>query len=141
MKPGELRFCEGVRYGLHHDRPRDLWTNVALCFRVPKSKWRDPRRKAPKEPWYLATSLKDPKSAASWYWQRGAGDRAALQKDAKKSRFGLGEVRVGSPERLSRLLAALSIALSWLTLAALPEIGALPKGFPRRWSASADGCL
>jgi hypothetical protein len=24
---------------------------------------------------------------------------------------------------------ALSIALSWLTLAALPEIGALPKGF------------
>jgi hypothetical protein len=35
----------------------------------------------------------------------------------------------GSPERLGRLLVALSIALSWLTLAALPEIGALPKGF------------
>jgi hypothetical protein len=46
-----------------------------------------------------------------------------------KGRFGLGEVRVVSPERLSRLLAALIIALSWLTLAALPEIGALLKGF------------
>jgi hypothetical protein len=46
-----------------------------------------------------------------------------------KSRFGLAKVQVGSPERLSRLLMALTIALSWLTLAALPEIGALPKGF------------
>jgi hypothetical protein len=72
LKPGQLRFCEGVRYGLYHDRPRrDLWINVALCFRMPKSKMRDPRRKVPAEPWYLATSLKDPKSAASWYWQRG----------------------------------------------------------------------
>lgn len=46
-----------------------------------------------------------------------------------KSRFGLARVQVGSPERLSRLLMALTIALSWLTLAALPEIGALPKDF------------
>ena len=35
----------------------------------------------------------------------------------------------GTPERLGRLLMALKIALSWLTLAALLEIGALPKGF------------
>jgi hypothetical protein len=45
------------------------------------------------------------------------------------SRFGLAKVQGGSPERLGRLLMALSIALSWLTLAALSEIGALPKGF------------
>lgn len=126
LKPGDLRFCGGVRYGLHHDRPRDLWTNVALCWRVPKSKMRDPRRKAPAEPWYLATSLEDPTSAAAWYWQRGWIEQSF--KDSK-SRFGLAEVQVGSPERLSRLLSALTIALSWLTLAALPEIGALPKGF------------
>jgi hypothetical protein len=41
----------------------------------------------------------------------------------------LAKVQGGSPERLGLLLMALSIALSWLTLAALPEIGALPKGF------------
>lgn len=46
-----------------------------------------------------------------------------------KSRFDLARVQVGSPERLSRLLSALTIALSWLTLAALPQIGALTKGF------------
>ncbi len=127
LKPGELRFCEGVRYGLYHDRPRDLWINVALCWKVPKSKTRDPRRKAPAEPWYLATSLAaSAKAAAAWYWQRGWIEQSF--KDLK-GRFGLGEVRVGSPERLSRLLMALTIALSWLTLAALPEIGALPKGF------------
>lgn len=126
LKPGELRFAAGVRYGLYHDRPRDLWTNVALCWRVPKSKIRVPRRKVPAEPWYLATTLKDPKSAASWYWQRGWIEQSF--KDSK-SRFGLAEVQVGSPERLGRLLSALTIALSWLTLAALPEVGALPKGF------------
>ena len=126
LKPTDLRFCEGVRYGLYHDRPRDLWINVALCWRVPKSKMRDPRRKAPAEPWYLATSFTSAKAAASWYWQRGWIEQSF--KDSK-GRFGLGEVRVGSPERLSRLLMALTISLSWLTLAALPEIGALPRGF------------
>lgn len=87
---------------------------------------RDPRRKVPKEPWSLATSLHSAKAAASWYWQRGWIEQSF--KDSK-SRFGLAEVQVGSPERLGRLLSALTMALSWLTLAALPEIGALPKGF------------
>lgn len=99
---------------------------MAVFWKVPKSKARDPRRKVPKETWYLATSLEDPKSAAAWYWQRGWIEQSF--KDSK-GRFGLGEVRVGSAERLSRLLAALTMALSWLTLAALPEIGALPEGF------------
>ena len=52
-------------------------------------------------------------------------------KDAK-GRFGLSRVRVGCPERLSRPLMALTIACSWLTLMALPKIGALP----RRWHAT-----
>jgi hypothetical protein len=38
-------------------------------------------------------------------------------------------VRVDSPERLGRLLMALSIALCWLTLMGLPESGLLPRGF------------
>lgn len=126
MKPGQLRFCEGVRYGLYHGRPRELFTNVALCWKLPKSRARDTRRAFPEEPWYLATSFKDPRSAANWYWLRGWIEQSF--KDAK-GRFGLARVQVGSPQRLSRLLSALTIALLWLTLAALPEIGALPKGF------------
>lgn len=135
LKVGELRFLEGVRYGLYHDRPRELFVNVALCWRVSKSRARDSRREQPEEPWYLATSVEDAKSAASWYWQRGWIEQSF--KDAK-GRFGLAGVRVGSPERLSRLLMALTIALSWLTLMGLPESGVLlPEGF--RSSVSAWG--
>ena len=134
LKLGELRFVEGVRYGLYHDRPRELSINVALCWRISKSRAKNPRRERPKEPWYLATSLKNAKSAASWYWQRGWIEQSF--KDAK-SRFGLARVRVGCPERLSRLLIALSLALSWLTLMGLPEGGVVPEGF--RSSVSAWG--
>ena len=68
LKIGEARFVEGVRYGLYHDCPRDLWINVALCWRITKkSRAKNPQRhKQPAEPWYLATSLKDAKMAASW---------------------------------------------------------------------------
>ena len=99
---------------------------MVLCWRIPKSRAKDPRRGQPEEPWYLATSLKDANSAASWYWQRGWIEQSF--KDAK-SRFGLARVRVGCPERLSRLLMALSVALSWLTLMGLPEGGVVPRGF------------
>jgi hypothetical protein len=127
LRPGESRFREGVRYGLYHDRPRELSINVALCWRISKSRARNPRREQPEEPWYLATSLKNAKSAVSWYWQRGWIEQSF--KDAK-SRFGLSGVKVGCPQRLGRLLMALTIALSWLTLMGLPEGGALlPEGF------------
>ena len=134
LERGQLRWVRGVRCGLYHGRPRDLSVNVALCWRIPKSRARAPRRKQPEEPWYLATSLKDAQSAASWYWQRGWIEQSF--KDAK-GRFGLAGVRVGSPERLSRLLMGLTIALSWLTLMGLPEGGVLPEGF--RSSVSAWG--
>jgi hypothetical protein len=128
LQIGEVRFMEGVRYGLYHDRPRELLTNVALCWRITKSRAKNPRRKQPEEPWYLPTSLKDAKkSAAAWYWQRGWIEQSF--KDSK-SRFGLGRVRVGSPKRLSRLLMALSVALSWLTLMGLSGGGVVVlKGF------------
>jgi hypothetical protein len=124
LELGELRFVEGVRYGLYHDRPRELLTNVASCWRISKSRAKNPRREQPEEPWYLATSLKNAKSAASWYWQRGWIEQSF--KDSK-SRFGLGRVRVGCPKRLSRLLMALSLALSWLTLMGLPGGSVAPK--------------
>jgi hypothetical protein len=111
VEAGEMRFDEGVRYGLHHGRPRELFVNVALCWRVPESRARDPRRELPEEPWHLASSLNDPRGAVNWHWQRGWIEQSF--KDAK-SRFGLWRVRVGCPERLSRLLVALTIALSML---------------------------
>jgi len=63
---------------------------------------------------------------AAWYRQRFWIEEGF--KDSH-SRFGLDKARVGCPERLSpRLAAALTLALAWLTLAALPEVGALPPG-------------
>lgn len=124
---GALRFVEGVRYGLYHGRPRELTINVALCWKVAKS-----RAKEPDEPWYPATTFEDAKSAANWYWQRGWIEQSFG--DAK-SRFGLKRVRVGSPERLGRLLMASTIALSWLTLMGLPESALLPEGFRAAVSA------
>jgi hypothetical protein len=103
--------------------------NVALCWKISRSRARNPRRKPPREPWYLATSLHSAKSAASWYWQRGWIEQSF--KDAK-SLFGLARVQVRSPERLCRLLMALTVALSWLSLMGLPEVGALP----RRWHSA-----
>jgi hypothetical protein len=126
LERGQLRWVRGVRYGLYHDRPRDLFVNVALCWRIPKSRARDPRRKQPEEPWYLATSLRDAHNAASWYWQRGWIEQSF--KDSK-GRFGLDEVMVGCPRRLSRLLIGLTVALAWLTLMGLPEVGVMPRGW------------
>jgi hypothetical protein len=101
---GELRFVKEVRYGLYHGRPRDLWINVALCWRISKSRAMSSRRKRPEEPWYLATSLSSAKNAVCWYWQRGWIEQSF--KDSK-GRFGLARVRVGTPERLGRLLMGL----------------------------------
>lgn len=126
---GETRWSPLVRYALYHGRPTDLLINLAICWRLPRHEDRNPRRKEPKEPWYLATSLSNLGSAVSWYRQRWWIEQSF--KDSK-GRFGLDLVQVGSPDRLSRLLVALTIALSWLTLAALPEIGALP----RNWHAA-----
>ena len=80
----------------------------------------------PAEPWYLTTSLGRAERAVAWYWQRGWIEQSFRD---SKSRFGLKQVQVGCPERLSRLLVALTLALAWLTLAALPELGALPPGW------------
>ena len=59
LKIGEVRFLEGVRYGLYHGRPRELSINVALCWRITKSRAKKLRGEQPQEPWYLATSLKE----------------------------------------------------------------------------------
>ena len=88
-------MAEEVRYGLYHGRPRELLTNVALCWRVSKSRAKDPRR-APKEP---GTWLRVSKCQEGRRLVLAEGmDRAAF-KDSK-GRFGLARVRVGCPERL-----------------------------------------
>lgn len=128
-KPGQIRWSPLVRYALYHGRPTDLLINLALCWRLPPHQARNPRHRDPKEPWYLVTSLGNAGSAVAWYQQRGWIEQSF--KDSK-SRFGLAAAQVSTPDRLSRLLVALTIALSWLTLAALPKIGALPKGWHSR---------
>ena len=126
LKIGEVRFLEGVRYGLYHGRPRELSINVALCWRITKSRAKKLRGEQPQEPWYLATSLKSAKMAASWYWHRGWIEQSI--KDTK-SRFGLARVRVGCHKRHSRLQMALSLAITWLTLMGLPGGSVMPEGF------------
>jgi hypothetical protein len=126
LQRGELRWLPHVRYGLYHGRPRDLWLDVALCWKVAPSHRRDPRRPAPDEPWYLATSLPRAGRTVAWYWRRGWIEQSF--KDVK-SRFGLDQAQIRCPERLSRLLMALTIALAWLTLLGLPRLGLLPAGW------------
>lgn len=121
--PGRLSWHPGVRFGLHHGRPRDVTINLAQCWRLPRHQARDPRHHPPAAPWYLATDLASPDQAAAWYRQRFWIEQSF--KDSK-SRFGLARVQVGCPQRLSRLLAALTLALAWLALLALPETRHLP---------------
>jgi hypothetical protein len=125
MQPGQMRWLPRVRYGLYHGRPRDLWLNVACCWRVAK-RHADPRRKAPKEPWYLATSLGDAGRTVAWYWRRGWIEQSF--KDSKGG-FGMDAAQIRCPARLTRLLMALTLALSWLTLLGLPRLGLLPDGW------------
>ncbi len=124
-QPGQVRWLPGVRFGLYHDKPRDLWVNVACCWRVAKCH-ADPRRKAPTQPWYLATSLGDAGRAVAWYWRRGWIEQSF--KDSK-SGFGMDTAQISCPARLTRLLMALTIALGWLTLLGLPRLSLLPEGW------------
>ncbi len=73
-----------------------------------------------------ASSLRALELAVAWYRQRFWIEDSVQD---SKSRFHLKQVRIGSPERLTRLLLALTIALCWLALAALPGSGALPPGW------------
>jgi hypothetical protein len=97
LRLGDLLFVKGVRYGLYYGRSRELWINLALCWRISESRARNARRKRPEEPWYLATSLESVKesvkSAVSCYQQRGWIEQSF--KDAK-SRLGLARVKVGA---------------------------------------------
>ncbi len=120
-----MRWLPGVRYGLYHGRPREVWVNIACCWRVAR-RHANPRRQAPKAPWYLATSLSDAGRAVAWYGRRGWIEQSF--KDSK-SGFGMDAAQIRCPLRLSRLLAALTIALGWLTLCGLPRLGLLPQGW------------
>jgi hypothetical protein len=125
---GHCHWVPAVRYGLYHGRARDLEVNVALCWQTNARRARHPRYVPPPEPWYLATSVGSGKQAAAWYWQRGWIEQSF--KDSK-SRFGLKRVQVQWPLRLSRLLMALTIALTWLSLLGLPETNAQPPRWHR----------
>jgi len=101
LRPGEMRLVEQVRYGVFSTTgapPRDLRINVALCWRIWESRARNPRRRRPEEPWYLASRVPRgrAKSAVSWYWQRGGWIEQSLKRLKGPLRAGRG-VRVGTP--------------------------------------------
>lgn len=129
LRPGQQRWRPGVRYGTYHDRPRDLVINLACSWKRPKRARATRAGKEYAEPWYLATSLGDLARTVAWYRQRMWIE--ATFKDAH-SIFGLDAAQVGSAARLGRLVAALTLALAFLHLLALPKSRALPKG----WAAS-----
>jgi len=136
LQPGEIRWAPDVRYGQRYQgRPRDLWVNVALCWRRPRHVDRRPRRQQAEEPWYLATSQTSARQAVTWDRQRFWIEESF--KDST-SRFRLKYAQIGCPARLTRLLMALTIVLCWLTLFALPELHALPEGYQgyEQWSAA-----
>ncbi len=123
---GQVRWAPHVRYGLYHGRARELESNVALCWQTNARRAKHPRYGPPPEPWYLATNVGSGKQAVAWYWQRGWIEQSF--KDSK-SRFGLKRVQVASASRLSRLLMALTIALTWVSLLGLPETKVQPVGW------------
>jgi hypothetical protein len=126
---GQQRWRPGVRYGAYHDRPRDLVINLACSWKRPKRARAKRAGKEYAEPWYLATSLGGLTAAVAWYRQRMWIE--ATFKDGH-SIFGLDQAQIGSAARLGRLVAALSLALAFLHLLALPRSRALPRG----WAAS-----
>lgn len=134
LQLGERRFHPLVRYGLYHGRPRELWTHLALTWRPPRH-LPPAQPHQPEQPWYLATNLPTAAQAVAWYRQRFWIEESF--RDAK-SRFRLKYAQIGSPVRLTRLLMALTIALCWLALFALPEAHALPAGFRtvQEWTAA-----
>lgn len=126
IAPGELQWHPHVRYGLYHDRPRDIWCNIVCCWRTTARQQRSRGHRPPKEPWYLATSLRSGEQAVAWYRQRWWVEPSFRD---TKGRFGLAATQVGTAARLGRLVIGLTLALAWLTLAVLPEVRAKPAGW------------
>jgi hypothetical protein len=126
---GEQRWLPQVRYGTFNNRPRALWINLACSWCPPAARRRDKTGKEYQEPWYLATSLGNLREAVAWYRQR-----MWIEETFKDfhSGFGLDATRVRTAGRLGRLVAALTLAIAWLHLLALPECKRLPRG----WAAS-----
>ena len=106
LKRGELLFLEGVR--LRQDRA--VLTNLVLYW-----------AKDQKEPWYLATDLKDPQEAVRLYRQRSWIEE--MFRDFKHH-LGLERSRVVGSGRLERLM--LGLVLAYLVLALIGLYGVDP---------------
>jgi hypothetical protein len=112
-----------VRYGTYHDRPGDLWVNLACSWRPPPRVRGTKTAAAQPEPWCLATSLDDLGCALAWYRQR-----MWIEESFRDWHDTFTDVLGSSADRLGRLLAALGLATACLHLLALPQVGALPRG-------------
>lgn len=104
-----------MRFALINGHPSDVVVNAALCRQVPGR--RANRRKTPEGPWYLAITLGCPARAPCWCWRRGWIGQSFRE---AKQRLGLERVRVGTPDRRTRLLLGLTLASACLLPAAPP---------------------
>lgn len=136
VQPGSEKLLAGVHYSLWHGRPREVMVHVVLSWKAPIRLRRHPQRAGmPKEPWFLVSSVADIGWAVKWYKQRFWMEHTFKQSKGGYNGmvgFGLHKVNVRQGERLGRLVMGLSLALLWLCLLALPQVGALPKGFANR---------
>jgi hypothetical protein len=130
IAPGALQGHAQVRYGLYHGRPRELWLNVAGCWRTTARQQARRGHRPPPEPWYWATNLRSATGAVAWYRQRWWIEPSFRD---TKGRFGLALTQVGQAERLGRLVVGLTLAVAWLSLARLPEGRASPQDGRARW--------
>ncbi len=128
IERGTRLWYVGGCYGTFNNRPRALAINLGCSWCAPPRR-RDSKPATEEEPWYLATSLPTLAQAVAWYRQR-----MWLEETFKdfQSGFGLDETHVTTAARLGRRVAALTLAVAWLYLLALPETRVLPRG----WVAS-----
>jgi hypothetical protein len=128
-REGEQRWFPSVRYGTFNNRPRALEIHLVCSWCLPAQRRWDKTGKEYQEPWYLATSWGSLRDAVAWYRQRMWVEEIFK---AFHSGFGLDATRVSNARRLGRLVAALTVAVAWLHLLALPAVGLVP----RTWAAS-----
>jgi len=114
LKFGQRCWHPGVRFGVKaRGEPEDIVVHLLRLWEP------QPDGRRPKEPWYLITSLGQPRAAAHWYRRRMWADEHF--RDDKRGMFHLHTTRIASPQRLSRLLMIVTWALAWLIAFTWPQ--------------------
>ena len=114
LRFGQRFWHPGVRLGVNpRGEPEDIVVNLLRLWEP------TPQGERPKEPWYLITSLNQPRAVARWYRRRMWAEESF--RDDKRGLFHLHTTRIAAPQRLSRLLMVITWALAWLIAFSWPQ--------------------